>query len=174
VDESLLTGDRPCAQGRLGRSTETADPAATTSLCLLRHARCPGQVFGPVTPPARAPEIGKIGKALPNLETGEYQPANGRRAGSCATLPLSGELCVLVVVVFGLTRGNWLEGSLAGITWRWPRAEEFPVVLTVSWRSGAWRIRSARCSPPRAGRGNARRRHRPLCGQDPARYPAIG
>jgi P-type Ca2+ transporter type 2C len=51
-------------------------------------------------------------------------------------------LCVIVVVVFALTRGgDWLNGFLAGITLAMATLpEEFPVVLTIFLALGAWRI----------------------------------
>jgi len=50
-------------------------------------------------------------------------------------------LFVVIVVVYGLTRGNWLHGLLAGITLAMAMLpEEFPVVLTVFLALGAWRI----------------------------------
>ena len=49
--------------------------------------------------------------------------------------------CGLVVVLYGLLRGNWLEGVLAGITLAMANIpEEFPVVLTVFLVLGAWRM----------------------------------
>jgi Ca2+-transporting ATPase len=48
---------------------------------------------------------------------------------------------VVVVVVYGLTRGNWLSGALAGIATAMALLpEEFPVVLTVFMAMGAWRM----------------------------------
>ena len=50
-------------------------------------------------------------------------------------------LCALVVVIFGITRGDWLQGFLAGITMAMAvLPEEFPVVLTIFLALGAWRI----------------------------------
>ena len=47
----------------------------------------------------------------------------------------------VVVIVFGLTRGHWLEGLLAGIATAMAMLpEEFPVVLTVFLALGAWRM----------------------------------
>jgi Ca2+-transporting ATPase len=49
--------------------------------------------------------------------------------------------CVVVVILYGLTRGNWLNGLLAGITLAMSLLpEEFPVVLTIFLALGAWRI----------------------------------
>src|SRR5208337_326262 len=50
-------------------------------------------------------------------------------------------LCALVVILYGITRGNWLNGFLAGITLAMAiLPEEFPVVLTIFLALGAWRI----------------------------------
>jgi Ca2+-transporting ATPase len=50
-------------------------------------------------------------------------------------------LCSLVIVVYGLTRGDWLHGFLAGITLAMATLpEEFPVVLTIFLALGAWRL----------------------------------
>src|SRR4029077_14502186 len=54
-------------------------------------------------------------------------------------------LCSLLVVVFGLTRGDWLRGFLAALTLAMAiLPEELPVVLTVFLALGAWRISRAR------------------------------
>ena len=46
-----------------------------------------------------------------------------------------------MAVVYGLSRGNWIEGFLASITLAMAiLPEEFPVVLTVFLALGAWRI----------------------------------
>ncbi len=50
-------------------------------------------------------------------------------------------LCLFVVVLYGLTRGDWLQGILAGITLAMAMLpEEFPVVLTIFLALGAWRF----------------------------------
>jgi len=61
-------------------------------------------------------ELGKIGKALQILqpENTNLQRQTSRIVRNFALLGLS--LCVLIVVVFGLTRADWLNGFLAGIT----------------------------------------------------------
>ena len=46
-----------------------------------------------------------------------------------------------MVVVYGITRGNWLQGVLSGVTLAMAMLpEEFPVVLTIFLALGAWRI----------------------------------
>jgi P-type Ca2+ transporter type 2C len=50
-------------------------------------------------------------------------------------------VCTLVVLVYGLTRGHWLDGLLAGVTLAMATLpEELPVVLTIFLALGAWRI----------------------------------
>jgi Ca2+-transporting ATPase len=56
-----------------------------------------------------------------------------------AVLGLS--MAAVVIVVYGLTRGDWLSATLAGITLAMAMLpEEFPVVLTVFLALGAWRV----------------------------------
>jgi Ca2+-transporting ATPase len=86
-------------------------------------------------------EIGKIGKALQILqpEDTNLQQQTSKIVRNFALIGLG--MCVLVVIVFGLTRGDWLNGFLAGITLAMATLpEEFPVVLTIFLALGAWRI----------------------------------
>lgn len=54
-------------------------------------------------------------------------------------------LCTVLVVGYGLLRGQWLEGLLAGIALAMSvLPEEFPVVLTIFLALGAWRIAQQR------------------------------
>ena len=148
VDESLLTGESaavrktaapaaPAAQGRPGGD----DLPFVYSGTLVTAGQGVAQVLatGPRT------EIGRIGKALQTLQTEQtlLQKETGRLVKKLAVLGLS--LCVLVVVAYGLSRGNtavvWKEGLLAGLTMAMATLpEEFPVVLTIFLALGAWRI----------------------------------
>ena len=86
-------------------------------------------------------EIGKIGKALQSVESEKtaLQKQTSKLVQKLALLGLA--LCALVVVVFGVTRNDWLQGFLAGITMAMAvLPEEFPVVLTIFLAMGAWRI----------------------------------
>lgn len=63
-----------------------------------------------------------------------------------------GILYLLVVVIYGLTRGDWLHGLLAGLSLRMALLpEEFSVVLLVFLSMGAWRMSRrevlVRCMP---------------------------
>src|SRR5476651_1328091 len=86
-------------------------------------------------------EMGNIGKALQTVqvEGTRLQTEVGLLVRRVAILGLA--LCVFVVVLYGLTRGNWLQGILAGITLAMAMLpEEFPVVLTIFLALGAWRL----------------------------------
>ncbi len=86
-------------------------------------------------------EMGNIGKALQTIE-----PERSRlhqETGRLVRLFVIGGaiLAALVVVLYGVTRGHWLSGILAGITVAMSLIpEEFPVVLTIFLALGAWRI----------------------------------
>ncbi|MBI5641575.1 MAG: HAD-IC family P-type ATPase, partial [Nitrospirae bacterium] len=90
-------------------------------------------------------EIGRIGRALQEIETEEtlLQKETGVIVRRLAAVGLS--LCIIAAVVYGLTRNDWLNGILAGITLAMAMLpEEFPVVLTVFLALGAWRISKKR------------------------------
>ncbi|MFA6483984.1 MAG: cation-translocating P-type ATPase, partial [Bacteroidales bacterium] len=86
-------------------------------------------------------EIGKIGKAL---ETVQEEPTRlNLEMGSLVkkiTIIAVG-LCILVIAVYYFTRGNLIDGILAGITLAMAiLPEEFPVILTIFMALGAWRM----------------------------------
>jgi Ca2+-transporting ATPase len=86
-------------------------------------------------------EMGKIGRALQNVvsESTALQKETNRLVKNLAILGLS--LCVMVVIAYGMTRGDWLQSFLAGVTMAMAvLPEEFPVVLTIFLALGAWRI----------------------------------
>jgi len=143
VNESLLTGEsvpvrKMAANGHLdmGRPGGDDQPFVFSGTLVVQ-----GQGIAQVQATGLRTEIGKIGKVLQTVEPEKtlLQKETGRLVRKLALLGLA--LCVLVVIVFGLTRGNWLNGLLAGITLAMATLpEEFPVVLTIFLALGAWRI----------------------------------
>jgi Ca2+-transporting ATPase len=143
VDESLLTGEsvqvrKKAWDGRLemGRPGGDDQPFVYSGSLMVK-----GQGVAQVRSTGFRTEIGKIGKALQILqpEDTNLQQQTGKIVRNFAIIGLI--MCALVVVVFGLTRGDWLNGFLAGITLAMATLpEEFPVVLTIFLALGAWRI----------------------------------
>ena len=86
-------------------------------------------------------ELGRIGTALRSIET-EKTPLQREIARIVRVVAVLGiGAAAAVVVIYGLTRGDWLEGLLAGIAAAMSLLpEEFPVVLAVFMALGAWRM----------------------------------
>jgi Ca2+-transporting ATPase len=86
-------------------------------------------------------ELGKIGKSLREVEQEPTLLQRDTRR-MVRVLALAGlALCGSLVLVYGVTRGEWLRGFLAALTLAMAiLPEELPVVLTVFLAIGAWRM----------------------------------
>jgi len=143
VDESLLTGESvPVrkAAGKDGMPRERPggdDRSSAYSGTLVVS----GQGLLHVTATGAKTEMGRIGTALKTVERSDtrLKLEIDRLVGTIALLGIA--LCAVIVIVYGLTRYNWIEWFLAGITLAMAiLPEEFPVVLTIFLALGAWRI----------------------------------
>lgn len=86
-------------------------------------------------------EIGKIGKSLEGIKDEDtlLKKETAKIVRAVAFIGLV--LCVLVVAIYIFTRGDVVEGFLAGLTLSMAMIpEEFPVVLLIFLTLGAWRI----------------------------------
>jgi Ca2+-transporting ATPase len=147
VDESLLTGESvsvrktACAGiPKMARPGGEDLPCVYSGTLIVK-----GQGIATVQATAGNTEIGRIGTALQSVELEETQLQKETRkiVRDLALVGLS--VCTLVIIVYGLTRGSWLNGFLAGITLAMALLpEEFPVVLTIFLALGAWRISQKR------------------------------
>jgi P-type Ca2+ transporter type 2C len=147
ADESLLTGEsvpvRKLARAKDSIKDSTMERPGGDDLPFLYSGSLIVQGSGIVRIKATAQrtEIGKIGKILQTVEQEPtlLQKSIKRLVRTFAIISLS--LCGIVVLVYGLTRGSWLNGLLAGITMAISMIpEEFPIVLTIFLAMGAWRI----------------------------------
>jgi P-type Ca2+ transporter type 2C len=146
VDESALTGESvpvrkvqvetESVSAPLGRPGGDATPWVFSGTLVVK-----GHGLALVKEIGSGTELGRIGTALREIEPERtrLQREIDRLVRALAVLGVGA--AVVVVVVYGLTRGHWLEGVLAGIATAMAMLpEEFPVVLTVFLALGAWRM----------------------------------
>ncbi len=143
ADESLLTGESvPVRKSEWDSVVETVHPGGDDLPFVYSGSLIvQGNGMAKVTATGMHTEIGKIGKALQSV-TEEETKLKREMAALIKKLAIIGVLlCVLVIVVYTISRGGLLQGFLAGITLAMAMLpEEFPVVLTVFLALGAWRM----------------------------------
>ncbi|OFX20356.1 MAG: ATPase [Anaeromyxobacter sp. RBG_16_69_14] len=147
IDESLLTGESVPVRKRVAaerpadaRPGGDDQPFVFAGTLVVR-----GSGLAEVLATGPRSEMGRIGTSLGALEIGNtpLQDETSRIVKIVASAGLM--LCAALVVLYGLTRGNWLQGLLAGIALAMAvLPEEFPVVLTIFMALGAWRISKSR------------------------------
>ena len=143
TDESLLTGESvPVRKIVWDGVREMTRPGGEDLPFIFSGTLIvQGQGIAKVRSTGLHTEMGSIGKALQTVpvEGTRLQKEVGQLVQRIAIVGLT--LCLIVIVVYGVTRGNWLQGFLAGITLAMALLpEEFPVVLTIFLALGAWRL----------------------------------
>ncbi len=147
ADESLLTGESVPVRKSPAPGTAEMGPPGGDDLPFLFSGTLvtAGQGVAEVYKTGMQTELGKIGKAIHGIEPERtlLQIETGRLVRYLAVVGIV--LCMIVIVAYGLSRGNsvhsWQQGLLAGITMAMATLpEELPVVLTIFLALGAWRI----------------------------------
>jgi Ca2+-transporting ATPase len=143
VDESLLTGESVAVRKRAGAANGANARPGGDDLPFVYSGTLvvQGQGVAQVMGTGVRTELGKIGRALQSVvpEATRIQRETGELVRRLALLGAT--LCLVVIVVYGLTRGDWIRGLLAGLTLAMATLpEEFPVVLTIFLALGAWRL----------------------------------
>jgi len=143
ADESLLTGESVSVRKSEWNGTDQVTQPGGDDLPFVYSGSMIVQGNGivKVTAIASNTEIGKIGKALESVveEPTKLKTEMGILVKRLAIIGVS--LCVVVILVYTITRGDLLKGFLAGITLAMAMLpEEFPVVLTIFMALGAWRM----------------------------------
>jgi len=143
VDESLLTGESVSVRKRdWDGQLEITQPGGDDLPFVYSGSMIvQGNGIARVTNIGVNTEIGKIGKALEGVKD---EPTRLKKEMGSLVKKLTiiaALLCLLVITGYTLTRGDLINGFLAGITLAMAvLPEEFPVILTVFMALGAWRI----------------------------------
>jgi Ca2+-transporting ATPase len=143
ADESLLTGESVSVRKSEWNGTDQVTQPGGDDLPFVYSGSMIVQGNGivKVSSIGSNTEIGKIGKALESVveEPTKLKMEMGVLVKRLAIIGVS--LCLVVILVYTITRGDLLKGFLAGITLAMAMLpEEFPVVLTVFMALGAWRM----------------------------------
>ena len=143
ADESMLTGESVSVRKHPG-SIESAriqpggddQPFVYAGTVLVQ-----GSGIAQVIATGKSSAIGQIGKSLESTRSGTspLHIQTGQLVRRLALIAIT--LCILLVLIYGYTRGHWLNALLAGITLAMSTLpEEFPVILSIFMSLGAWRI----------------------------------
>ena len=143
ADESLLTGESVSVRKREWSEGDNMFIPGGDDLPVVYSGSMIVQGNGLVKVSATAlnTEIGKIGKALESVkeEPTQLKKEMGILVKRLAIIGIL--LCILVIAMYTITRGDIIKGFLAGITLAMAMLpEEFPVVLTIFLALGAWRM----------------------------------
>ncbi|MEO6214884.1 MAG: cation-translocating P-type ATPase, partial [Sphingomonas sp.] len=153
ADESLLTGESMSVRKAVGGAAGAGAEAGAGTGADLRPGGedqphiysgslvTRGEGIARVVATGPRSAIGRIGQSLATLDT--EAPRLRRETTRIVTWCSigGGTVALLVVLLYGLLRGGWIEAVLAGIAIGMSMLpEEFPVVLTIFLAMGAWRI----------------------------------
>ncbi len=153
ADESLLTGEAVPVRKRAGREAEPACapggddlPWVYSGAMIVR-----GRGLAQVSATGAHTELGRIGRALAELPE-QPTPLSLQIRRLVRVFSVLGLLLSAVVVLaWGLTRGDWLGGVLAGISLAMAMLpQEFVMILTVFMAMGAHRLSGQRVLTRRA------------------------
>ena len=143
ADESLLTGESVAVRKTVwdGKTAVARPGGDDLAFVYSGTLVVQGRALVKASATGVRSEMGRIGKALEEIIQ-EETPLNRETGRIVRGFAIAGLiLCAVVIVVFGLTRGSWLNGFLAGLTLSMAMLpEEFPVVLVIFLTIGAWRI----------------------------------
>ena len=143
ADESFLTGESaPVRKQVWDRKSEIGRPGGETLWGVFSGTLIVrGTGVALVRATGANTEMGKLGRSLRTIDVESTNLERETKVVVRRFAALSLFFCVVVTISYGLTRGNWLEGTLAGLALAISLVpEEFPVVLTVFLAIGAWRI----------------------------------
>jgi Ca2+-transporting ATPase len=144
VDESLLTGESFSVEKTtlyIQRSKKETEKKDNHHIVFSGTLVISGMAIVRVTRTGIQTEMGKIGTHLESVEN-ENVGLKTEIGEIVSLFAWSGlVICTLVVVLYGLTRGDWMQGFLMGLATEMALLpEEFPVIFTIFLAMGAWRL----------------------------------
>jgi P-type Ca2+ transporter type 2C len=146
VDESLLTGES-VAVGKAAGAEQSPERSHIFAGTLIVR----GTGIAEVGAIGLDTQMGHIGSALNSINTEQAHLQKQMRWLVRDFALIGGAAALLVVGLYGLMHGSWLEAFLGGIAIGMSLLpEEFPLVMAVFMAMGAWRISQARVLTRRA------------------------
>lgn len=154
IDESALTGES-VAVSKSADAAETAmgppggddSPWVFSGTLIVR-----GHGLACIKATGASTALGRIGGQLRNLASPRTRLQREFDRLVWAFAALGSLAAIAVILIYGFTRGQWLEAGLAGITTAMAvLPEEIPVVFSLFLALGAWRMSRVRVltrSPP--------------------------
>lgn len=142
IDESLLSGESLAVAKEASASVVPADASPLSPQQVYSGSMVvQGGGLARVTATGPATQIGAIGRALQAIPS-QPSPLQREIRSLVQGFALFGlSLSLLIFVIFGWLRHDWLNGLLVGMTLAMSLLpEEFTVILTVFMALGAWRI----------------------------------
>jgi Ca2+-transporting ATPase len=143
VEESLLTGEsvpviKSDWDGKMGKTRPGgSDLPFVYSGTMVTQ----GQGYARVVATGVETELGKIGRAMEGVTEEDSKLRKETERLVKMLLFAGGVLCVVIIILYSATRGDFIQGFLSGITFAMAMLpEEFPMVLTIFMALGAWRI----------------------------------
>ena len=143
IDESLLTGESVAVDKHTDAEQQDMLPPEagggafvySGTLVVRGHGTAEILATGART------QLGRIGQTLATLKP-EPTPLFLETRRLVRVIAVAGiGLCLVVTLLYALSRGGWVDAALAGTTLAMSvLPEEFPVVLTVFMALGAWRL----------------------------------
>lgn len=151
VDESLLTGESVAVTKIAPDETPPTKDNNDQQRIYAGTLVVRGTGIAQVSAIGLDTEMGHIGHALSSIDTEQAHLQQQLRWLVRDFAILGAIAALLVVVLYGLLRGSWLEAILGGIAIGMSLLpEEFPLVMAVFMAMGAWRISQARVLTRRA------------------------
>lgn len=136
IDESLLTGESVAVKKNSNENRRDETTKVFSGTMIVK-----GEGIARVTATGIHTELGKIGKILQQAETEKTRLQKEINQFVKIFALVGFFVCLLVTILYTLNHGKFLDGLLVGLTLAMSALpEEFPMILTVFFALGAWRI----------------------------------